>query len=62
MANVEIRKALRVKRMYHYELAELLGITEYTLSRKLRKELSAEEKEKVLNVIEKGGMWDDENY
>ena len=51
MANIEIRKALKAKRMYNYELAKLLGITEFTLSRKLREELTVEEKEKILKLI-----------
>lgn len=53
MANIEIRSALKEKRMYNYELAEMLGITEWTLSRKLRKELPQDEKQKILDVIEK---------
>lgn len=52
MKNLEIREALRKKRMYHWELAELLGITEFTLSRKLRCELPEEEKNKILKLIE----------
>lgn len=51
MTNLEIRNALKKKRMYNYELAELLGITEFTLSRKLRKELPDEEKKKILEII-----------
>lgn len=55
MANIEIRNALKKKRMFNYELAELLGVTEWTLSRKLRKELPPEEKQKILDIIEKDG-------
>lgn len=55
MANIEIRNALKKKRMFNYELAELLGVTEWTLSRKLRKELSPDEKQKILDIIEKVG-------
>lgn len=54
MANLEIRQELKKRRMYNYELAELLGITEWTLSRKLRKELPEEEKQHILQVIKKG--------
>ncbi len=53
MANIEIRNALKEKRMYNYELAELLGITEWTLSRKLRTELPPEEKKRILDLIVK---------
>lgn len=55
MTNIEIRNALKKKRMFNYELAELLGVTEWTLSRKLRKELPPEEKQKILDIIEKAG-------
>lgn len=55
MANIEIRNTLKQKRMYNYELAELLGITEWTLSRKLRKELPEDEKQKILEVINSCG-------
>lgn len=50
-ANLELRQELSKRRMYQYELAELLGITEEGLSRKLRKELSKEDKEKIMGVI-----------
>jgi DNA-binding Xre family transcriptional regulator len=51
MSNLEIRQAMRERRMFNYELAELLGISEFTLSRKLRKELPLEEKERILYLI-----------
>lgn len=51
MTNIEIRNALKEKRMFNYELAELLGISEFTLSRKLRKELPKEEKQRILQII-----------
>lgn len=51
MKNVEIRMALFEANMKQWELAELLGITEFTLSRKLRKELSDEEKNKIKQLI-----------
>lgn len=35
-----------------WELAEALGIADTTLSKKLRKELSIEEKERILGIIE----------
>ena len=54
MNNIEIRNALKERRIYNYELAEMLGISEFTLSRKLRKELPEEEKQKILCIIRKG--------
>ena len=51
MNNLEIRQAMKERRMFNYELAELMGISEFTLSRKLRNELPQEEKERILNLI-----------
>ena len=54
MKNETIRKVLRDSGMKQWELAELLGISEFTLSRKLRNELPQEEKERILNLIHNG--------
>lgn len=51
MNNVEIRATLKQAHMTQWQLADLLGITEWTLTRKLRKELSEEEKESILQLI-----------
>lgn len=51
MKNMEIREALKDYRVYQYELADALGITEFTLSRKLRKELPDDEKQRILRII-----------
>ena len=53
MNNIEIRQALKEKRLFSYEVAEALGIAETTMSRKMRKELDADEKKKILEVIDK---------
>ena len=47
MANLEIRTALMNTGMRQWELAELLNISEFNLSRKFRKELPEEEKERI---------------
>lgn len=52
MKNEEIRVALFKNRIYQYELAEWLGISETALSNLLRKDLPADIVEKILNVIE----------
>ena len=52
MNNIEIRQAIKKHRLYNYEVAEALGISEFTLSRKLRNELGQEEKEKIMDIIE----------
>lgn len=51
MKNLQIRQALKETNMKHWQLAEKLGIAESTLCVKLRKELPAEEKEKILAII-----------
>lgn len=53
MNNLEIRQAMKENRLYSYEVAAALGIAETTMCRKLRKELDAQEKEKILAVIDK---------
>ncbi len=55
MKNVEIRTELMKRGMKNYELAELLGIADSALSRKLRKELPEDEKQKILEVINSFG-------
>lgn len=52
MNNIEIRKAMKERRLFNYELAEALGISEFTLSRRLRKELPQEEKNRILEIID----------
>lgn len=52
MKNLEIRHALAKKKMKYWQLADLLGIADGTLSRKLRYEIEGEEKEKILSIIE----------
>ena len=53
LANTEIRDAAKRKGVYQWQEAEGIGITDATFSRKLRRELPAEERERVLNVIDK---------
>lgn len=52
MANKEIRIALVNRGIRQYALAAFLGVTETTMSRKLRNELPEEEKERILAAIE----------
>jgi len=52
MFNREIRVSLLMNNIKHYEIAEALGVTEFTFARWLRKELSAERKQHVLKAIE----------
>lgn len=53
MANKEIRIALVESGVKHYQLADALGMVDSSLSRKLRRELPPEEKERILGAIER---------
>ena len=53
MKNVEIRATLRKRRIFNYEVAQQLGIAEFTFCRWLRDELSDERKRLVLEAIDK---------
>lgn len=53
MRNLDIREKLKKAHIFQYELAEAMGISEMTLLKKLRKEFSIEEKQKVFNIIDK---------
>lgn len=51
--NIRIRKVLKEAGMKQWQLAELLAISEYTLSRWLRKELPQDEQDRIINIIRK---------
>ena len=51
MNNIDIRDAIKSYGVYGYEVASRLGISETHFSRKLRKELSDDDKEKIMSVI-----------
>ena len=51
MHNSEIREIIRKNRIFHYEIAEELGISEPTFSKWLRSEMDSEKKEKVVRAI-----------
>lgn len=53
--NSIIRRALFDAGMKQWQLAELMGITEFTLSRKLRHELPEEEQTRIVNLIRSRG-------
>ncbi len=59
MANIKIKEALKKKNMKQWQLAKLMGINEFSLSRKLREELDDEDTEKILSLIEEGSENDD---
>ena len=52
MANEKIKEALKNKGLRQWQLAEMLGISEQTICRRMRKELSQDEQEKMISIIE----------
>lgn len=53
MHNLDIRLKIKENRLFNYEVAEKLGITEYTFCKWLRNELSEEKKKIILDAIKK---------
>lgn len=50
-ANLEIRQAIKEAKLTQWKVADLMGYSEATIVRKLRKELPQEEKTKILEII-----------
>lgn len=51
-ANQTIRNYARSKGVFFYEIAEVLGISEPTMTRRLRKELTDKEKTQICKIID----------
>ncbi len=51
MKNNDIREEIERKRLHHYEVAEKLGISPWTLSVWLRSELNEERKNRIKEAI-----------
>lgn len=51
--NCDVRDAATEKGVRLWQIAEELGVADYNFSRRLRKELSDEEKERVFAIIER---------
>lgn len=51
MANIEIREAMKKAGVAQWQLADLVGCSENTIQRKLRKELPEDMKQKILKLI-----------
>ena len=52
MNNGEIKKYAAEKKVRIWQIADKLGIADYSLSRKLRHEISDEEKVRIINIID----------
>ena len=55
MNNERIRKALKTYGVYTWELGDLLGVSEATVTRKLRHELPKEEQSRIVKLIKEKG-------
>ena len=51
MTNAEIREQIKKSRIFQYEIAQQLGVTEFTLCTWFRTELTAERRKKILEAI-----------
>lgn len=51
MHNQDIREAIIAAKLRYWQVAASYGCTDGTFSRKLRRELPAEEKEKIFGII-----------
>lgn len=51
MANEYIRKALRINNIKQWQIAEVAGISEVTLCRWMRRELSESQRAKVMSAL-----------
>ena len=49
--NDTIKRKIKASRIMQYEIAAKIGISEYTFCRWFRKELTAEQQEKILTAI-----------
>lgn len=53
MANAEIKQTIKRNRLFQYEVAAEIGISEYTLCVWLRRELTQERKQLVVDAIQR---------
>lgn len=51
MANLDIREAAVSSKVKLWQIADVLGIADSNLSRKLRKELPQNEKDRIFSII-----------
>lgn len=53
MCNADVREHAKASGVYLYQVAAAMGISEPTMTRKLRFELSGSEKQKIIAVIDR---------
>lgn len=55
MKNNRIRKELKERGIKYWELARIMGISDATLTRRLRDEIPAEEQDRIIELIRQHG-------
>lgn len=53
MANEEVKRKIREARIHQYEIADALGVSEYTFCKWLRKPLVPDKEQAVLEALQK---------
>lgn len=61
METNQIKQILKEKRIYQWEVAKALGITEFTLTRWLRDDLPEDRSEQILEAIDNLSQKSNEN-
>ena len=61
MEATQIKQILKEKRIYQWEVAKALGITEFTLTRWLRDDLPEDRSEQILEAIDNLSQKSNEN-
>ena len=54
--NKDIQEKIKAAGLHQYQVADLCGVSETTLVRWLRYELTPEKRQMILSAIEKGGQ------
>lgn len=50
--NIDVRTAMKISKVKQWEVADQLGISEFTFSRWLRKEMSDDKKAEIFKAIQ----------
>ena len=52
LANTDVRETAKKRGVRLWEIAEFLNVSDPTMTRKLRRELPADERQKILSIID----------
>ena len=53
MCNMDLRQKAKEKGVFFWQIAKVMGVSEPTMTRRLRSELLEQEKQKYLSIIDK---------